>query len=682
MQFHGARELGGTLKCAFLTLLRMPVDRDQTNANIPAPGATAELPVLRDAHLEESEFIEFSHHLMSPEERQAAVRHLDSCTRCREVLAELHRDSDGSGSTKLTDPMLGRTLGEYRVEEALSRGGMGAVYRGVQPMIGKKVAIKVLLPEAADDPDQMDRLLAEARAVNAIRHPNIIDIFSFGSLPDGKHYFIMALLDGLPLNELQREKGKLTPGEVMTILEQSMSALGAAHAAGVIHRDLKPANLFVTTLPDHSWHVTVLDFGLAKRLGASSSTSPNLVMGTPGFMAPEQIRGQKLSHKVDLYAMGVVAWVLLTGQEPFTANSFVDLMVKHLEEPLPPLARLVPDCPPGLVTLIERLLAKRPDARPNSALEVQQELQRLRKDKDFAGRETMKQQPPPVVSLESLQKPHVRQQVVTVPAGRDAVEKQPLEKTVKRDETPRAVAQAPVATRVMRKTTGPAPSHEPDEQIRETAVSAPSLEGPAVSDPGLAPVEEPKSSSLVPIIASVAVVLLLGLGSFAVWKWRQPDVLPPTSDVPVDDAPQVDEVPPQPDVVAKPDVPVNPDTTAKPDQPVKPDQLAKPDQPVKTDQTAKPDQPVKPDVVAKPDAPVKPDVPKTNVPVKPRGPTAESVQDRIEKARVAAGTIEPAAVRRIVGTELSALEGRLRKKENPRAVSDDLDSLVRQYKLK
>ncbi|MBL8913744.1 MAG: protein kinase [Archangium sp.] len=399
-------------------------DPDQTSDDIPALQQTAPLPVLRDAHLEESEFIEFSNNLMEASARQAALRHLDTCQRCREVLSELHRDDDGHGSTKLKDPLLGRMLGEYRVEDALSRGGMGVVYRGVHPVIGKKVAIKVLLPEAAADPDQMDRLLAEARAVNAIRHPNIIDIFSFGTLPDGKHYFVMELLDGEPLNELLREKGRLSAPEVMVVIEQTMAALAAAHAANVIHRDLKPANLFVSTLPDKSWHVTVLDFGLAKQLGVSSSTAPNLVMGTPGYMAPEQIRGQKLSPKVDLYAVGAVAWVLLTGREPFEANSFVDLMVKHLEEPLPSLARAAPDCPSALVQLVEKLLAKRPEQRPSSALEVQQTVLRMRKE--LHGRETMKNIPPPMVPLDQLQKPHVRAAAPTVPAG-------DIEKTQPRD---------------------------------------------------------------------------------------------------------------------------------------------------------------------------------------------------------------------------------------------------------
>lgn len=333
--------------------------------------------VVRDAHLSEPELVDFAMRTMAADAQRAAVQHLDACPTCRETLEQLHRDV--GGSTKISDPLLGRTLGEYRVEQSLSRGGMGVVYRGSQPVIGKKVAIKVLLPNAAEDPEQIDRLLAEARAVNAIRHPNIIDIFSFGDLGDGRHYFVMELLEGLPLDALVQQRGRLSPAEVVTVLDQAMSALGAAHAAGVVHRDIKPANLFVTTLPDGAWHVTVLDFGLAKQLGASSATQANLVMGTPGFMAPEQIRGNAVTAATDLYAMGVVAWLLLTGDEPYTSQSVMQLLRHHLEQPLPDLTRLAPETPRALVALIERLLEKNPEDRPASAMAVRAELQQLRR---------------------------------------------------------------------------------------------------------------------------------------------------------------------------------------------------------------------------------------------------------------------------------------------------------------
>ncbi|PZR07392.1 MAG: serine/threonine protein kinase [Archangium gephyra] len=510
------------------------------------PGAadsTGPLPPLavRETHLEESELIDFSMNTMEPDDRVAAVQHLDSCSRCREVLSELHRDI--GGSTRLADPLLGRMLGEYLVSEALSRGGMGAVYRGEQPVIGKKVAIKVLLPDAAEDPEQMNRLLEEARAVNAIRHPNIIDIFSFGSLPDGKHYFIMELLDGLPLNELLAEKGRLTPGEVVIVLDQTMSALGAAHSAGVIHRDLKPANLFVTTLPDHSWHITVLDFGLAKRLGASSSTSPNLVMGTPGFMAPEQIRGQTITPRTDLYAMGVVAWLLLTGEEPYNADSIVDLMMRHLEDPLPDLSRLAPETPPALVQLISRLLSKRPDQRPASAMEVRAELQRLRKTME--GRETVKT-PGPMVELDALLKPHARQELRTVPE-RGAVAR----------DAPTAIGQRPVK------------SAEPTRVVARPPAAQRRSSKPKLGGEPLAPAPTSGRNTGLLVGAGLGALSLLAFGT---WQLFKPTPLPPPEPV---DEPEV-VVPTKPPVEVTPPVVEPP----KPDGPL-PVEVVKPTEDVK-----------------------------------------------------------------------------------------------------
>ena len=224
-------------------------------------------------------------------------------------------------STRRRDSLQGMMLGEYEALEQLGEGGMGIVYRGIQPMIGKSVAIKVLRPEFADDPRQVQRLLDEARAVNSIGHPGIVDIFAFNKLPDGRQYFVMELLDGHSLEEVLRLSGKLKAYEVIPILEQAMAALDAAHGAGVIHRDLKPSNLFLVDLPDDTRVLKLLDFGLAKSAsapnGSTPQTSTNLVVGTPAYMAPEQARGHEVSPRTDLYAMGVVAYELLTGKVPF-----------------------------------------------------------------------------------------------------------------------------------------------------------------------------------------------------------------------------------------------------------------------------------------------------------------------------------------------------------------------------
>jgi hypothetical protein len=150
------------------------------------------------------------------------------------------------------DPLIGVKLGEYTVLDQLGAGGMGIVYRGEQPLIGKQVAIKVLRPELASDPRQVQRLVDEARAVNAVHHPGLINIFSFGETPDGAKYFVMDLLEGQSLEELLISRGRLKAWEAVPILEGACAALDAAHGAGVIHRDLKPSNIFLVDLPDHT----------------------------------------------------------------------------------------------------------------------------------------------------------------------------------------------------------------------------------------------------------------------------------------------------------------------------------------------------------------------------------------------------------------------------------------------
>ena len=348
-----------------------------------------------DRHLDENQLAALVSGSLDPDEHRAVLGHLDACSRCRQVAAlaggvdvtrRLERPDapavtepapGGNDATVRKDPLVGAQLGEYRVLESMARGGMGAVYRGVQPVIGKPVAVKVLLPEAAADPNLVHRLLTEARAVASIGHPNIIDVFSFGQTPTGQHYFVMEYLEGEPLSSFARARGRLRPDEVLGILDQVLAGLDAAHAKGVLHRDLKPGNIFVTPLKDGTLRVKLLDFGLAKTLGGASKTSPSLVLGTPGFMAPEQIRGEPVTERADLYAVGVIAFVLLAGREPFAADSHVELLNLHLTAVPPRVGTFAPGTPADLQDLVERLLQKPPSARPGSAAEVRREVQRM-----------------------------------------------------------------------------------------------------------------------------------------------------------------------------------------------------------------------------------------------------------------------------------------------------------------
>ncbi len=282
------------------------------------------------------------------------------------------------------DPLIGMKLGEYELRSRIGVGGMGFVYDGIQPLIGKRVAVKVLRPELAQAPEQVARLLAEARAVNAIRHRGIIDIFGFGQVPDGRQYIVMEFLDGQPLDGYLAEKGRLPPTEALSILDEVLAALGAAHGAGVVHRDLKPSNIFLVREPGGTRYVKLLDFGLAKQgqSGAAARTAQtrtDMVVGTPEYMAPEQARGQAVGPMTDLYAMGVVTFEMVTGRLPFIGTSPVDLLMKHVDARPPRPSEFVPELPPALDAFILQMLTKDPEARPSSADALRQQLHRLRR---------------------------------------------------------------------------------------------------------------------------------------------------------------------------------------------------------------------------------------------------------------------------------------------------------------
>jgi len=268
------------------------------------------------------------------------------------------------------DPLIGLKLNEYEVLEAVAEGGMGVVYRGVHPVIGKRVAIKVLKAGTEKRGSTEAQLAAEAKAVNAIAHRNIVDIFGMGNLPDGRRYIIMEYLEGQALDACAAER-TLPLIEIVQILYDMCAPLGAAHAAKIIHRDLKPSNVFLCKQPDGSTFLKLLDFGLAKQSysldGVTEQTSKATVAGTPDFMAPEQAQGKAISPRTDLYALGCIGYVLTTGQLPFLGQTPFDVMVAHVRQPVPRASAKKPDLPPALDELLFRLMQKKPDDRPPSA---------------------------------------------------------------------------------------------------------------------------------------------------------------------------------------------------------------------------------------------------------------------------------------------------------------------------
>ncbi|WP_437686152.1 protein kinase domain-containing protein [Sorangium sp. So ce176] len=261
-------------------------------------------------------------------------------------------------------------VGEYRIDRKLGAGTFGEVYAGEHPLIGKKVAIKVLNRRFAAQPEAVARFVAEARAVNRIRQRNIIDIFSFGLLPGlQRHYFVMELLDGMTLGELCRRRRRLPFPTLVPIVRGIADALDAVHEAGITHRDLKPDNVFLAAERDGTWFPKLLDFGIAKLADGEGSevTSTGVVLGTPQYMAPEQARGQRTGPPADIYALGVMIHRMLTGKSLFTGESAMDVMCKHASDPPPRMSSVCPDLPRELDLPVLAMLEKRAGDRPPSA---------------------------------------------------------------------------------------------------------------------------------------------------------------------------------------------------------------------------------------------------------------------------------------------------------------------------
>jgi tRNA A-37 threonylcarbamoyl transferase component Bud32 len=275
----------------------------------------------------------------------------------------------------------GDRVNEYQIVGRLGEGGMGTVFEGVQPVIGKRVAIKVLRRECAANPELVNRFIQEARAVNQARSPHIVDIFSFGELRDGRHYFVMEYLDGLPLKAYLEKRKVLTFDEAYAILNSVTKGLAAAHDTGIIHRDIKPENIVVLTDSEGGMGAKVLDFGIAKLQGdqadPSFATRTGAAMGTPYYMSPEQCQGVNVDHRTDIYALGIIMFEMFTGQLPFTAGSYIDLVNKHLFASPPEPRSINGDISPQLEAMILRCIAKDPDERPQTMKQFRSELKEL-----------------------------------------------------------------------------------------------------------------------------------------------------------------------------------------------------------------------------------------------------------------------------------------------------------------
>jgi CHASE1-domain containing sensor protein len=263
-------------------------------------------------------------------------------------------------------------LGQYTLEQQIGEGGMGVVYRATHAMLRRPAAIKLLLKKAATE-SELARFEREVQLTSRLAHPNTVSIFDYGRTAEGVFYYVMEFLDGVDLDRLVRELGPLDPGRAIHILAQVSGALSEAHLMGLIHRDIKPANIVLTERRDEPDVVKVVDFGLVKTIDPSKSqigiTGVDAITGTPLYLAPEAITApETVDGRVDIYALGAVAYFILTGEHVFEGRTVVEVLGKHLaDQPIPPSQRAGRPISADLEALVMSCLAKDRDARPASA---------------------------------------------------------------------------------------------------------------------------------------------------------------------------------------------------------------------------------------------------------------------------------------------------------------------------
>ena len=267
------------------------------------------------------------------------------------------------------DPLLGRTLGRYRIISMIGRGGMGCVYRAEHVDLRKPVALKILPPERMVSPEAAQRFLREARAAAGLEHPNVVTVHDVGQ-EDGMLFLVMQFIDGPSVAGLVSKQGALSPPEAVNIALGVARGLGAAHAKGLIHRDVKPDNILIEK---ERGEVKLTDFGLARAVEDEETlTQIGEVLGTPGYIAPELSSSEgPVDHRCDLYSLGATLFHMLSGRAPFRGTSALATIVSSLQEPAPSVCELQPTVPGELDSVVAALLERNPDARPQSCLEVE-----------------------------------------------------------------------------------------------------------------------------------------------------------------------------------------------------------------------------------------------------------------------------------------------------------------------
>ena len=272
--------------------------------------------------------------------------------------------------------LIGKNIGQYQIQEQIGQGGMATVYRAYQPSINRQVAIKILPSQYAQDPNFVKRFEQEARAIAALEHPHILPVYDFGT-QEGLTYMVMRYIKSGTLSNLMGQP--LSNERIVRLVGDMARALDYAHKQGVVHRDIKPTNILI----DRNGEALLTDFGIAKLMessGATQLTGAGSVLGTPAYMSPEQAKGANVDGRSDVYSLGVVLYELLTGQQPYQAETPVAVVLKHVSEPLTPPRTINANVAEPLEQVVLKAMAKEPDQRYHTAGEMEQALQQALKE--------------------------------------------------------------------------------------------------------------------------------------------------------------------------------------------------------------------------------------------------------------------------------------------------------------